>query len=410
MKRKIVVIGGLILVVIGVIFYLSKNNDLVSESVPKNNLLTMMLETDVDSNKYEVASNNNWPQEGYSFNQELSYCEQGSTLLWNEESKSISLKTSVSDKCYIYFDKEPEIIYLADYIKNVVYTGVDGENGLYYHDGVGSYTNADQEAGDNSYRYSGADPANYVCFGSDAETCPNDNLYRIIGVFNGQIKLIKNASIGNMQWDNNAIVSFENTNSISVVSNNNNEVFRLNNILAAGAKCDGSNDWKTADLNYYINNDSFYNNLSAFWKELISESVWKIGGNTMEYLEESVVKTSYNYEVGLNSENITYNGKIGLMYVSDYGYAASPENWTTKLSNYNNITSTNWLYLGEEEYTITPENSSLNLVFSINGYVDRNGVCTEVFSLAVRPVFYLNSDVAYISGNGSKESPFRLAL
>lgn len=98
MKRKIVVIGGLILVVMGVIFYLSKNNDIVSESVPKNNLLTMMLETDVDSNEYEVASNNNWPQEGYSFNQELSYCEQGSTLLWNEESKSISLKTSVTDK------------------------------------------------------------------------------------------------------------------------------------------------------------------------------------------------------------------------------------------------------------------------------------------------------------------------
>ena len=90
-----------------------------------------MLETDVDSNEYEVASNNNWPQEGYSFNQELSYCEQGSTLLWNEESKSISLKTSITDKCFVYFDKEPEIIYLADYIKNVVYTGVDGENDLY---------------------------------------------------------------------------------------------------------------------------------------------------------------------------------------------------------------------------------------------------------------------------------------
>src|SRR5699024_7955385 len=73
----------------------------------------------------------------------------------------------------------------------------DGENGLYYHDGVGSYTNADQEAGDNSYRYAGANPNNYVCFGSTESPCPEENLYRIIGIFdddkdtNYQIKLIK---------------------------------------------------------------------------------------------------------------------------------------------------------------------------------------------------------------------------
>ena len=86
---------------------------------------------------------------------------------------------------------------LADYIITEVYTGTDGDNGLYYHDGVGTYTNADQEARDNSYRYAGANPNNYVCFGSDEETCPAENLYRIIGVFdddkdsNYQIKLIK---------------------------------------------------------------------------------------------------------------------------------------------------------------------------------------------------------------------------
>ena len=85
---------------------------------------------------------------------------------------------------------------LADYIINEVYVS-DGENGLYYHDGVGSYINANQEAEDNSYRYSGANPNNYVCFGSNAATCPNDNLYRIIGVFDEDrdeeynVKLIK---------------------------------------------------------------------------------------------------------------------------------------------------------------------------------------------------------------------------
>ena len=47
------------------------------------------------------------------------------------------------------------------------------------------------DAGDNSYRYTGANPNNYVCFGSTESTCPNEYLYRIIGVFDGQVKLIK---------------------------------------------------------------------------------------------------------------------------------------------------------------------------------------------------------------------------
>ena len=80
---------------------------------------------------------------------------------------------------------------LANCIKTQVYTGVDGENDLYYHDGSGTYTNVDLEAGDNSYRYTGPNPDNYVCFGSNASICPNDNLYRIIGVFGNNVKLLK---------------------------------------------------------------------------------------------------------------------------------------------------------------------------------------------------------------------------
>ena len=56
---------------------------------------------------------------------------------------------------------------------------------------MGSYTSADQEAGDYSYRYAGANPNNYVCFGSVINPCLDECLYRIIGVFNEQVKLIK---------------------------------------------------------------------------------------------------------------------------------------------------------------------------------------------------------------------------
>lgn len=80
---------------------------------------------------------------------------------------------------------------LADCITLYYNTYGESYGGLYYHDGLGTYINANQEAGDNSYRYSGANPDNFICFGSDEATCPTDNLYRIIGVFDNKIKLIK---------------------------------------------------------------------------------------------------------------------------------------------------------------------------------------------------------------------------
>ena len=60
-----------------------------------------------------------------------------------------------------------------------------GSNGIYYH--TSSLANS---AGDNSYRYAGANPNNYVCFGSTASTCPSANLYRIIGVFGNQVPIL----------------------------------------------------------------------------------------------------------------------------------------------------------------------------------------------------------------------------
>ena len=89
----------------------------------------------------------------------------------------------------------------AEYITTQVYTGTDGENGLYYHD-----ADLANGAGDNSYRYSGANPNNYVCFGATGADCQDaDNQYRIIGVFNNQVKLIKATSYGNYAWEADSV-------------------------------------------------------------------------------------------------------------------------------------------------------------------------------------------------------------
>ena len=247
----------------------------------------------------------------------------------------------------------------ASYIKDL-YTS-DGVNGIYYHNS--SLTNG---AGDNSYRYSGANPNNYVCFGSTAATCPNDNLYRIIGVFDNQVKLIKSTSYGEYAWDSSY-----------------------------------SNDWSSSDINNTLNS-TYLNSLGSTWRSKIATHTWYVGGHTT-YIATS--KKFYNAE----SSGTTWNGKVGLMYVSDYGYAANSNAWSDYLRDYNDYSSTNWLFLGSSEWTIAPDSSGSYSVFSVNL---SGGLANSTANLgySARPVFYLNSNVALENGTGSSSDPYRLAV
>ena len=260
---------------------------------------------------------------------------------------------------------------LAEYIKSLY--SAPGVNDLYHHT-----SDLTDSAGDNSYRYSGANPNNYVCFGSDAATCPSDNLYRIIGVFDDEVKLIKNTSIGNYLW--------------------------------SGSSSNRSNTWSNSTLNKNTLNGSYLAGLdNNSWSSMIITYTWKVGGMTTIDAFFYEAEHAYNYEVGANSSSTTYNAKIGLMYVSDYGFAASNTYWSTGLGQYYNssIKSNNWLYLGSDEWTISRNSDNSNNVFPmLDGGVSEANVYNTAF--AVRPVFYLNSNVPYVSGTGTQSDPFRI--
>ena len=257
---------------------------------------------------------------------------------------------------------------LATCIKNQ-YTS-QGSNGIYYH--TSSLANS---AADNSYRYAGANPNNYVCFGSTAAICPNDNLYRIIGVFGNEVKLIKNTSIGNYYW--------------------------------SGSSSNRSNTWSNSTLNTSTLNGSYLAGLdNNSWSSMITTHTWKVGG--MSYSNGTgTPQTAYNYEVGANSSSTTYNAKIGLMYVSDYGFAASSTYWSTDLESYNSATSNNWLYLGSNEWTIFRRSDDSDDAFGVNSGVVGN-FTVYGYPLAVRPVFYLTSSTTYVSRSGTSSDPIRI--
>ena len=261
---------------------------------------------------------------------------------------------------------------LAEYVISQ-YTGTQGDNALYYHNST--LTNG---AGDNSYRYAGASDSvnNYICLGSDTTTCPDANLFRIIGVFGDQTKVIRAKSVGNKQWHTSE-----------------------------------SNTWSSSSLNTYLNGE-YLTSLGTL-KNKIATTTWKVGGGSWDNIGKSVPATAYQYEVGSSASSITYDAKIGLMYVSDYYYGASPSAWTLMGYNsdatkdYRAATSTNWLYLGSYEWTISRFSGYAGSAFRVDstGDVDYYVV---TYSYGVRPSFNLESSVKYVSGSGSMSDPVRV--
>ena len=391
MKKGVLVVASLgVIVLILSLFFLYYDDGFKmvyenseSNSVMKSNAITMLYETGYQSGEYQVVSDNTWPQEDYIFNETLSKCENGSKIYWDSNINRIMVEANNADKCYVYFAKGP--IPLADYIINEVYTGTDGDNGLYYHDGVGTYTNAEQEAGDNSYRYAGANPNNYVCFGSATTPCPEENLYRIIGVFDNKVKLVKYLSAGTSSWSDN---SFNNT-------------------------------WNPSQNDFPIIkeelNEDFYGSIENSWQHFIVESKWQVGG-LLEDDVNNIVNHVFQYEVGAGKNDISDLMKIGLIYVSDYGYAASPDYWQTSLNNYDVVVNSdeNWLF-NENSWTLSLFRNSNPLLFGTAFAIDGSGkiqgtTATILSTLNIYPAFYLSDEAKIYSGTGTKEDPYRLIL
>ena len=282
---------------------------------------------------------------------------------------------------------------------------------LYHHDST--LTNG---AGDNSYRYAGANPNNYVCFGSTATPCPTDNLYRIIGVFGDQVKLIKYdyANSNLLGTDGDKGSSFSKS-SYSTYKGSLTTIdayywnYKQNTTINNGY---GSNTWSTSLLNKTNLNKNFITNIGSTWAAKIATTTWKVGGNTYSNIYSKTPSVVYQNEiVNPVTTNTTdnakeYSAKIGLMYVSDYGYAASPSAWTLTMNNYNNTTATtsNWMYMGLYEWTISRRSDIAYSAFLVTstGYVDSN---RAGYDYGVRPSFSLVSSTSYVSGSGSASDP-----
>ena len=340
---------------------------------------------------------------GYAF--ESVTCDNGSTGTWDANEWQLTLAAKGPDKCTISFISG---ITLSNYIVNLYNSAEESSQGLYYHDGQGIYANASLEAKDNSYRYSGPNPNNYVCFGTDEENCPIENLYRIIGVFDSQVKLIKsdfttttiNGNDGSYYGPYGAATNYIGnldplTNLASYYWNNSTS----------------NNTWSTSNLNIVNLNTNFINYLdskNSKWVNMISEHTWQVGGGSGTYLYNSPVHITYQYELGANKTNITYKAKIGLMYISDYGYATTPEYWNINMSNYNdtNVRNNNWMWMRLTEWTISRDADTSSNAFGIGSSGNVGSDNVVAYGDGIRPTFYLDASTLLISGTGQVNDPY----
>ena len=310
----------------------------------------------------------------------------------------------------VLIQKEEYKFPLSEYVISQ-YTGTQGENSLYYHNST--LTNG---AGDNSYRYAGASDQvnNFVCFGSTTSPCPTDNLYRIIGVFEDKVKLIK------YDYANSNLLGTDGDYGGSSIPNSSFYKGSLTSIdtyywsyIAANK---ASNEWSTSLLNKINLNTNYLNNIGTTWSNLIEDATWKVSGHTTSGVTPSVM-----YTREITNATKTYGpsdgtSKIGLMYASDYGFAASSSAWTKTLLNYNgndangtSIKTINWMYMGSYEWTITPNSSNSNRVFNLY----RDGLVSDIRAdngFGSRPVLYLKASVLYAGGAGTKNSPITLVV
>ena len=214
-------------------------------------------------------------------------------------------------------------------------------------------------------RYYGANPNNYVSF--------NNELWRIIGVIDGKIKIIRNERINtSVAWSN-------------------------------------SNNWETGELHDYLNGD-YYNSINSTYRNMISKEVYYLGGTN-----SSSLTASEFYDI--ERSNAVYLGNltsikqyIGLMYPSDYGYAAGSSCLSIDLSNYNSsCKNSDYLFIGGASEWLQTPNSQYYFYAAMLGFQGFVYMTSEtVGTNPSRPVLYLASETQITEGDGSQSNPYQI--
>ena len=192
------------------------------------------------------------------------------------------------------------------------------------------------------------------------------------------------------------------------------------------------NDWTKAGSMYYLN-ENYLNSLEN--SSLIENMKYNLGNVSINsdgfitgiakevYTQErgttvcdsSITSNSHSNNCNIwNGNQASWNGKIALLYPSDYGYASDTSNWSKDLSSAysNGISLNNWMYnnISYASWFLSPASNNPDSVSDVNldGSLRRYG--TDGIGVALRPVLSLGSQAMIITGSGSINDPYELAI
>lgn len=284
-------------------------------------------------------------------------------------------------------------------------------------------------------RYYGASPNNYIyfnCSDYSNQTSSTCETWRIIGVFDGKLKLIKSESIGAYSWDNKdtstgaendtgkndwttaRLMKLLNPSNYYKVDSNDNNLGQSLYYNSASGKCYSGQNNATVDCDFTSTGIK-----NAETRNMIAETTYNLGGWNSNSVYSNQI---YEYERGTtvySGRPTTWKGKIALAYPSDYGYAADLNQCKDKtLYDYDNrtCTSNNWMKAiitnngSNTGWLLTPRSGSSSNAWYVNsgGFVSRDSIAYVAYGAV--PVLSLSSELGIESGgDGSSSKPYKLS-
>ena len=324
------------------------------------------------------------------------------------------------NKVYVYSDTR-DYITIKDYIIDLYNDeSLRTSNGLKKDNTV-----------DTNIRYYGSDPNNYVSF--------NNELWRIIGVFGNNVKLVRSESLGSLSWDSS-----------------DSSINKGNGINQWGESTYGDGSYyEGADLQVYLNKmyyggdttvtcyDGYQNStitcptntLDRTAKLLIDKHTWSLGAIEMS-IEDTI--SFYNAERGTaNGKTCTsgnycndsvirttkWTGYVALPYITDWAYASSESICETNIqtkdsSNLFVCKNNNWMQRSAWTWYLSPgvQSANANYVWTVSGngnvanYIMFGAMSKfAYYGSNVAPSIYLKSSVLMKGGTGTSSDPYKLA-
>ena len=308
----------------------------------------------------------------------------------------------------------------------------DSGSGVYavHHDAIASSDSAtgSEIPAVTDYRYYGPSPDNYICLDMEGQsTCPDRGLFRIIGSIYEEnagknlLKVIKatpltDGTTSKFSWDykvTNGSDSYNNvwSSTTSGTSNGATLMQLLNGIYltrGSGSYYNGSKTATTVNFEStgltdvaqdLMNTGKSNNNLSKYY----------LGGYSDAGLKTPAIYIAERGKTTSSGNALYWDGKVGLMYPSDYGYAAGND-CVTNTAPYKydgGCMNKNWLYVANSnEWTMTPKasDSDTSTLWFVSYGSTSGGY--SFYYVGSRPTFYLKSDISVTDGTGTSSDPY----